>query len=641
MHPKYDGVKFYSVNDMSVGWALKKAEPILSAFDDSVQYTDINQVIELYNIQELMGSGVALQAWSEEQHECYKSVAVSFHKVIACFFAKIDDSNFVITNEKVAIQYLDDFWTLFVRYKLYQRISPQCFHTYLCLPETVIDKVLKHKEIVSQYGNELADVMRSSQQTVRILATKFLEKSSTKYYIPAELKPEEFEGIFSKYIQSNQVNANVLQLIIYSQSTKECPISDKLRLQAKRKFKEFWEDTKTAKSSTEYGVSVRFKPQNEIKLESISGTVYELTYDVKWFEDNLDYPTILNNFRYIFEMLDSSFRSTLVSTKSQMSALEKAFAVEGKLFYPRGFQFKFRAIQSRAQMSLYHHLLNEHHIDLESVYKWFFEEYLPVEYNVNGFSMIASSQSASYAERCRSLACEMDSVLKQFRMYVRDGEIDRELFEMSEEHMVIDTLPSLLTNKYAYANSKEIQDEMFALFSDQSVLSYIERTGSRYSTLVELLQTEQVNIDEFKEYQVASINWLEKRGCIKISAEGCVELVYPNVVILNDLYDNDVICLHYRENWKTVIDQMISCGDLRIGNTLFSEPERDYLNYELNKSEFSDGLDLRNKYAHGTYPLGEKEQKEDYMELLKLMVLIVTKINNEFCLQEELKKAFQ
>lgn len=43
MHPKYDGVKFYSVNDMSVGWALKKAEPILSAFDKSFQYTDINQ----------------------------------------------------------------------------------------------------------------------------------------------------------------------------------------------------------------------------------------------------------------------------------------------------------------------------------------------------------------------------------------------------------------------------------------------------------------------------------------------------------------------------------------------------------------------------------------------------------------------
>ena len=64
----------------------------------------------------------------------------------------------------------------------------------------------------------------------------------------------------------------------------------------------------------------------------------------------------------------------------------------------------------------------------------------------------------------------------------------------------------------------------------------------------------------------------------------------------------------------------------------FSKPEQDYLNYILNKSEFSNGLDLRNKYIHDTCPLDEKIQRQDYMELLKIMVLIMIKINEEFCL---------
>ena len=74
---------------------------------------------------------------------------------------------------------------------------------------------------------------------------------------------------------------------------------------------------------------------------------------------------------------------------------------------------------------------------------------------------------------------------------------------------------------------------------------------------------------------------------------------------------------------------------LRLENSLFSKPEQDYLNYELNKSSFSNGLDLRNKYAHSTYPEDEKIQFVDYIRLLKIMILVITKINEEFCLRGE------
>ena len=75
----------------------------------------------------------------------------------------------------------------------------------------------------------------------------------------------------------------------------------------------------------------------------------------------------------------------------------------------------------------------------------------------------------------------------------------------------------------------------------------------------------------------------------------------------------------------------VQSGDLAVESSLFSQPETDYLNYMLNKSQFSDGLDLRNKYAHSTYSANENEQKHDYIQLLKLMVLIITKMNEEFC----------
>ena len=57
------------------------------------------------------------------------------------------------------------------------------------------------------------------------------------------------------------------------------------------------------------------------------------------------------------------------------------------------------------------------------------------------------------------------------------------------------------------------------------------------------------------------------------------------------------------------------------------------MNYVLNKSEYSNGLDLRNKYIHSTYPLDTQQQEQDYISLLKILTVVILKINEEFCLK--------
>lgn len=47
MCSEYDGVKFYSKDDRSVGLELQKAEPILASFDASKDYNDVNELLEL------------------------------------------------------------------------------------------------------------------------------------------------------------------------------------------------------------------------------------------------------------------------------------------------------------------------------------------------------------------------------------------------------------------------------------------------------------------------------------------------------------------------------------------------------------------------------------------------------------------
>lgn len=43
-------IKYYSSNDLSIGYNLIECEKILKDFDEEKEYNEINDVIELYNI---------------------------------------------------------------------------------------------------------------------------------------------------------------------------------------------------------------------------------------------------------------------------------------------------------------------------------------------------------------------------------------------------------------------------------------------------------------------------------------------------------------------------------------------------------------------------------------------------------------
>ena len=111
------------------------------------------------------------------------------------------------------------------------------------------------------------------------------------------------------------------------------------------------------------------------------------------------------------------------------------------------------------------------------------------------------------------------------------------------------------------------------------------------------------------------------------------------VSILKDLFYNEVICPnYYSDSLNEQLEALIQEGELCYGSTLFSKPEQAYLNFALNKSEYSNGLDLRNRYIHDTCSQDEAEQRTDYAELQKIMVLIIIKINEELFIRERQKK---
>ncbi len=107
--------------------------------------------------------------------------------------------------------------------------------------------------------------------------------------------------------------------------------------------------------------------------------------------------------------------------------------------------------------------------------------------------------------------------------------------------------------------------------------------------------------------------------------------------ILYDLFIKEVICYQYLdEEQKAIVDKMISDNDLYSETTLFSIPEQQYLSYMLNDKLFSNGPEIRNKYAHGNYPSDENKHHENYIFLLNIMIMTIVKINEEILWREEI-----
>lgn len=145
------------------------------------------------------------------------------------------------------------------------------------------------------------------------------------------------------------------------------------------------------------------------------------------------------------------------------------------------------------------------------------------------------------------------------------------------------------------------------------------------------MTNEDVKLDQFRSYQIDTLRGLIDKEFLHINEAGFVKLrKVIFIIILGDFHKGEVLSYwNYPIEFRNVIDQMIIDGLVSFENKLFTRAELKYLNFYLNKKEFTNGLDLRNKYLHGTNSTSETAQKKDYYMFLKTLILVLIKIQDD------------
>lgn len=625
-------IQFFKSNDYACTYNLDKAEQYL--LSDNYNIFSINDCMEAYNVCMFLDKDYRYNSWDDSYYEILKKKCSLLKQAYYAFFNNISDDNLKNYLSEIEYYYISDFWNMFEKCKLQNKISENAFVDSYIDKQSMLSEMLCHSIIVNKYNNGIRTIIMSSAYSASILIEKAYMYSEKSIVLPSTLTNDDINIILTDYINKDDSNMNDLDAIEDMHNVDRYIVYDETRLLAKRKYNKKTEEFFSANSGTGISVQLGFHDDNDDSFCEYNNLSVKLDYSSKWIKENLDPPTLLNNFIYVFEFVDRQMRCLHTSKMNSSGVWDRFVTRQSPKCYPTPYGFTISDMISMCQINAYYNILNKYNVRLEEIIKWFFMEYLPQEFTTPQFRVETPSEKRTFLEKCTIIASAFDSVLKEYELYCKHNDIDYELLAMSSKHIIYKDLPSKLPNKYLYGVGKNYETYTFLLFSDQCLLHYVKQVPNRYSTFYDLITNEKIHIDYYVDHHKSNIEILINANLIMIDDKGIVSIKDKiKVSALRDLYFNEVINFYrYPPICHTTLIQMMTEGLIEAESTLLSRPEIAMFNYYLNKAEYINGKDLRNMYAHGIYQVvsDEKEHEYNYLMFLRLFIILIIKINDEF-----------
>ena len=628
---------------------LVKGESILRA-EIMPNYSDINDVLELYNLKKYIDNDIFLESWSQEDIVLFRQKAKEYGSIVGKFMSTISNENIEPFYNNIISDYKISFWEIVNNQGFYKNISSEKIKAILDNDPHIIHTILRNEKIVNHYNNVVRNFMLSHPETAEIILSIYeikYDNIKETLYLPKNLTIKDKENIIDNYLDCGRANYNYLMIIRNARNGNDFRLSDKIRLKAQKLHNKRTQDFFATNTGIKFGVSICFSEDiDKVKsVELLKDHTISYSYSLNFIKQNNNPYALFENFFYLFEYLDEQYRVALVSKESDLGTLERCIGIHSQNEYRDSFRFRQAENTSFLQMVSYTAVLERIGHSIENILCQVFTSIFPEKYGFASNCRFIAPTASSFLEKVRILAPEFESILKQYKFFVEDGSIDFDLLQISSNPTSIKEIPSLNSNKYIYINNEiiDLQKIVSLFFSNQTMLDYVEPFKERYNTLFELLTHEDVLFMNYEEYQKHELNYLIDKNYLYIDENGYLQFVnLPRVTILYDLYTNEVASFYrYDPEFKYEVLQMEKEGLLYFESSLFSKPEQNFFNYYLNKSEFTNSLDLRNKYVHGTQanPEDEGSHKDAYYTYLKLIVLALLKIEDDLIIHKAIEAA--
>ncbi len=627
-------VFFYSRNDGTIYRNLQRISKIMKDWD-LMNTTDVYDVLELHQILNFFDQNLFPNTWSPVEIKENKLKITEIKKVIISFFFNKESSALSAIYRQIDFNASNSFWQIIDKFNFYNLISSADFSQLLLVNEYSLRIVLRHKGLVEFFKNEIKEYLISvPQKSAELILGEYEKEQDDNYsrlYFPPNLTVPEKENIIIDYINSAYPNANYLDLIIHSKSDKNLSLSDRTKLIAKKKSREISREYFTHNKGFSIGVSVRLDLDSELpRTVSSHDGKPEIIFGGKYLDSIKDKTELFEFIRENIFVLDKLDCIELVKRTAEISSFERVF-MKSRNAYSGGISFMQKFITARGCLHMFQHYLKNRDLTLEDLVLNYVNVILNSRFNINKLCLVLNTSSDTYLNKITTAIPQIDSILKQYKLFVEDGHIDSDLLQISSKPLLFSEVPSRAEKKYYYPDVEKLSRIFNYFFAEFGLFYNPDLYTDEYANFYSFLIKNDVRINQFHDYQQRALEELLEENYVYIDEKGFIRIMNEAYFItLQILYNYEVVnyfSLHYF--LRPALEMLNSFGMLTHEKKLFTKAESDLLNFLLNKSSFTDGYDIRNKYMHGTNPLDEEVIENHYNIVLMVIIIIVFKIEND------------
>ncbi|MBS7565534.1 hypothetical protein KHS38_14065 [Mucilaginibacter sp. Bleaf8] len=624
---------------MMIPHMLEKAERLLE-HDLDFSVMNLNDLLEFHHVHKHFEGGFYLVRWSEAVKLGYEAKVKEAIQAIKVFLFNLAPADFSRVIGQLEFSNRSNFWQLFRYFEIFKRVDKPLFAELLNDHPRHIRYILSLEKLVQFYSAEVRAFLLSAEESAEILLGYYEQKhigESPAWYFPKALTDNDKEEIINVYLDSEEPNLNFVELVRHARQLK---LSPRTRLKAKQVAGKIKEPILNSPNATRFtmGATLNKDQDDAVAFETdADGTM--AIYGGKYFDSLRSDLELFLVFSNLFLYSDKEGLITLVSHLSEMDQLEKLFT-QSRSEYMTGMVFAKKNMLSMAQLGIFGHYLKERGRPIEAVIDGFINDFFKEIWGMANLIFKMPQADLSAFEKIRLLAPDMEYLLKQYKAFVNDGDIEHELLQMDSTPLNFSDLPSLLAKKYLFSTHSTILELQAIFFNPNSMLARRGEEGND-ETVFHALATKPMLKTDFEDYQRAYIERFISEGYLTINEEGVLEMVDPVMIfIAGRLYETGHISYwHYSSELRVAIDRMTEEGLLEVSDRLLTKEETSYLNFYLNAKEFSNGLDLRNKYLHGSHGRDIKQQEMDYLYFLRTFIVILIKLCDDVVLWQKFQRS--
>lgn len=644
-------VHYYSPYDMSIPLNWQRADVVIENYKNGWRPQNVRDIVELYNIWLFVENDVGKKDWTEETLQL---ICLDFKKEVVIFFSALRRDTWVAVFRQLEFDYKHHFWAILDRFNVDGLLDFASIQEAIEGSSWELRDLLRRERLVTKNQGTLVDLLKENEHAAEWLLQEYVQKDpsgdESRIYFPQSLSFQEKEEIISRYLDSPEPNLNYVRLVLVARKDANLRLSDTVKLKAKKveeRLNELFFSTEHAIKHT-YAVNINSTPGKPLKwVERGEDGDPVLCYS-KEIMLTFKGPQLLQYLRYGFEFLTQSGMISLVAKDSDSGVFERALSMGGKFSYLTNFAFRYKEAISLLQITAMQQVLGEDGVDIEAFLKVYYEEYLKEKYDYPSGKLSLADVSADWVTKCKAIAPEIDAIAHRYDLYAKTGSVDDELLQLSTENVRVTDIQSATAGRYYTIKGKpgELYRLFYLFFSDQSMLTFIEPfKEGQYTNFYKLLteQDGKISYDNYENYQLRDIDYLIDEGYLSKGEDGLLYgEKFVEIGLLKQLYEYHSCPAHIYEDYeKELLLGMEQKDWIEKDNHLLSIEERNYFDYYMYNTKYTNGPALRNRYAHGSFADPDKDSihRSNYNRLLILLVLELLKIEDDLMNQQIVAKS--